>query len=88
MARTLIIGNEIAVPTTFGTATSLSQATVLRVVNVSGSSATIGVSTMVGAATTTFITIPTGTVEFIEKKPNDVVYGSGTSRVAKVGYTG
>ena len=67
MARTLIIGNEIAVPTTFGAATSLAQATVLRVVNVSGSSATIGVSTMVGAATTSFITIPTGTVEYIEK---------------------
>ena len=88
MARTLIIGNEIAVPTTFGAATSMAQATVLRVVNVSGSSATIGVSTMVGAATTSFITIPTGTVEFIEKKPNDVVYGTGTSRAAKVGYTG
>ena len=88
MARTLIIGNEIAVPTTFGAATSLAQATVLRVVNVSGSTATIGVSTMVGAATTSFITIPTGTVEYIEKKPNDVVYGTGTSRAAKVGYTG
>ena len=88
MARTLIIGNEIAVPTTFGAATSLAQATVLRVVNVSGSAATIGVSTLVGAATTNFITIPTGTVEYIEKKPNDVVYGTGTSRAAKVGYTG
>jgi|TARA_R100001509_G_C4764043_1_gene180738 mannitol/fructose-specific phosphotransferase system IIA component len=88
MARTLIIGNEIAVPTTFGAATSLAQATVLRVVNVSGSTATIGVSTLVGAATTNFITIPDGTVEYIEKKPNDVVYGTGTSRAAKVGYTG
>ena len=88
MARTLIIGNEIAVPTTFGAATSLAQATVLRVVNVSGSSATIGVSTLVGAASTNFITVPTGTVEYVEKKPNDVVYGTGTSRAAKVGYTG
>lgn len=88
MARTLIIGNEIAVPTAFGAATSLAQATVLRVVNVSGSAATVGVSTMVGAATTSFITIPSGTVEYIEKKPNDVVYGTGTSRAAKVGYTG
>ena len=88
MARTLIIGNEIVVPTTSGAASSLAQATVLRVVNVSGSSATIGVSTLVGAATTNFITIPDGTVEYIEKKPNDVVYGTGTSRAAKVGYTG
>ena len=37
---------------------------------------TIGVSTLVGAATTNFITIPDGTVEYIEKKPNDVVYGN------------
>ena len=88
MARTLIIGNEIAVPTAAGSATSLEQATVVRVVNVSGSSATVGVSTMVGAATTSFVTVPTGTVEFVEKKPNDVVYGTGTVRAAKVGYTG
>jgi hypothetical protein len=87
MARTLIIGNEIAVPTTSGTAISFTQATVLRVINVSGSSATVGVATVVGQ-TGRFITIPTGTVEFIEKKPNDVVYGTGTSRAAKVGYTG
>ena len=88
MARTLIIGNEIAVPTTFGAATSLAQATVLRVVNVSGSTATIGVSTLVGAATTNFITIPDGTVEYIEKKHTEVLYASGTVRGARVGYTG
>ena len=88
MARTLIIGNEIAVPTAAGSATSLEQATVVRVVNVSGSSGTIGVSTIVGAATTNFITVPNGTVEYVEKKPNEVVYGTGTLRGTKVGYTG
>jgi hypothetical protein len=88
MARTLIIGNEIAIPTAAGSATSLEQATVVRVVNVSGSPGTIGVSTSVGAATTTFVTIPDGKVEFIEKRPNHVVYGTGTIRGAKVGYTG
>ena len=68
MARALIIGNEIAIPTIAGSATSLEQATVVRVVNVSGSSGTIGVSTIVGAATTNFITVPNGTVEYVEKK--------------------
>ena len=88
MARTLIIGNEIAVPTAAGSATSLEQATVVRVVNVSGSSATIGVSTLVGAASTNFITIPTGSVEYVEKKHTEVLYATGTVRGARVGYTG
>ena len=86
MARTLIIGDEIAIPTTAGTATSLEQATVVRVVNVSGSVATVGVSTLVGA-TGKMITVPDGKVEYIEKKPNEVVYGSGTIRGSKVGFT-
>jgi len=87
MARTLIIGDEIAIPTIAGSATSLEQATVVRVVNVSGSTGTVGISTSVGAATTTFITIPNGKVEYLEKKPNHVMYATGTVRGAKVGYT-
>tara|TARA_Y100000287_G_scaffold105169_1_gene84270 strand:- start:70 stop:339 length:270 start_codon:yes stop_codon:yes gene_type:complete len=86
--RALVLGNEIAVPTAAGSATSFAQATVIRVVNVSGSSATIGVCTVVGAATTNFITIPDGTVEYVEKKSTDVCYGTGTIRAAKVGFTG
>ena len=86
--RALVLGNEIAVPTAAGSATSFAQATVIRVVNVSGSSATIGVCTVVGAATTNFITIPEGTVEYVEKKSTDVCYGTGTIRAAKVGFTG
>ena len=71
-------------------ATSFAQATVIRVVNVSGSTGTIGVCTVVGAATTNFITIPTGTVEYVEKKSTDVCYGTGTIRssLSKVGFTG
>ena len=88
MSRALVIDNEIAVPTAAGSATSFAQATVVRVVNVSGSPGTVGVSTQVGAASTSFITIPDGTVEYIEKKPNDVCYATGTIRGAKVGYTG
>lgn len=88
MSRTLIIGDEIAIPTSAAAASSLEQATLVRVVNVSGSSGTIGVSTVVGAATTNFITIPDNTVEFVEKRPNDVVYATGTLRGTKVGFTG
>ena len=88
MTRALVLGDEIAVPTTSGAATSFAQATVVRVVNVSGSTGTIGVSTIVGAASTSFITIPTGTVEYLEKKATDVCWATGTIRGAKVGYTG
>lgn len=87
MSRTLLLGDEIVIPTVGSSATTFSDATVVRIVNVSGSSATVGVSTQVGAATTFFMTIPTGTVENLQKKPTDVVYASGTLRGAKVGFT-
>ena len=87
MSRTLVLGNEIAVPTAAGSATSFAQATVVRVVNVSGSTGTIGVCTIVGAASTSFITIPDGTIEYVEKKSTDVCYATGTLRGAKVGFT-
>ena len=87
MTRALVLGNEIAVPTVAGSATSFAQATVVRVVNVSGSTGTIGVCTIVGAASTSFITIPDGTVEYVEKKSTDVSYATGTLRGAKVGFT-
>ena len=81
MTRALVLGNEIAVPTVSSSASNFSLATVIRVVNVSGSSGTIGVSTVV-------ITIPNGTVEYVEKKATEVCYGTGTLRAAKVGFTG
>ena len=87
MARTLIIGDESAVPSTAGAASSFAQATVLRVINVSGSSATVGVATVVGQIGR-FITIPTGTVQYVEKKHTEVLYASGTVRGSRVGYTG
>ena len=87
MAKASIFGTEIAIPTTAGAATSFGEATVVRVVNVSGSSATVGVATEVGQ-TGRFITIPTGTVQYVEKKHTEVLYATGTVRGARVGYTG
>tara|TARA_R110002020_G_scaffold36656_1_gene110387 strand:- start:143 stop:406 length:264 start_codon:yes stop_codon:yes gene_type:complete len=87
MAKASIFGTEIAVPTTAGAATSFGEATVVRVVNVSGSSATVGVATVVGQIGR-FITIPTGTVQYVEKKHTEVLYASGTVRGSRVGYTG
>jgi hypothetical protein len=87
MAKASIFGTEIAIPTAAGSATSFGEATVVRVVNVSGSSATVGVATVVGQ-TGRFITIPTGTVQYVEKKHTEVLYATGTVRGARVGYTG
>ena len=87
MAKASIFGTEIAIPTAAGSATSFGEATVVRVVNVSGSSATVGVATVVGQ-TGHFITIPTGTVQYVEKKHTEVLYATGTVRGARVGYTG
>ena len=87
MAKASIFGTEIAIPTNAGSATSFGEATVVRVVNVSGSSATVGVATVVGQ-TGRFITIPTGTVQYVEKKHTEVLYATGTVRGARVGYTG
>ena len=67
MSRALIIENEIAIPTLAGSANSFGSATVVRVVNVSGSS---------------------GTVEYVQKKPGEFLYATGTLRGAKVGFTG
>ena len=87
MAKASIFGTEIAIPTAAGSATSFGEATVVRVVNVSGSSATVCVATVVGQ-TGRFITIPTGTVQYVEKKHTEVLYATGTVRGARVGYTG
>jgi len=88
MQRTKIITTEIAMPTTAGTASSISEATCLRIVNISGGTATVSISTSVGAATTLSFTMPNNTVEFLQKFPTDVVFASSSNvKVANVGFT-
>jgi len=42
----------------------------------------------VGAASTLTFTMPTGTVEFLQKLPTDVIFASAnTVKAAKVGFT-
>jgi hypothetical protein len=88
MQRTKIITTEIAMPTTAGAASSISEATCVRLVNISGATATVSLSTAVGAATTLSFTMPNGTVEFLQKLPTDVIFASSNNvKVAKVGFT-
>jgi hypothetical protein len=82
-----MIATEVATGTTTGAASSISQATCVRLYNNSGGIATVGISTLVGAATTIFFTMPSNSVEFLTKLPSDVIFTTPTIRVAKVGFT-
>jgi hypothetical protein len=88
MQRTKIIATEVAMPTTAGAASSISEATCVRLYNGSGAAATVSISTSVGAATTSTFTMPDGTVEFLQKSSTDVIFASSASvKAAKVGLT-
>ena len=88
MQRTKLIATEIAMPTTAGTASSISEATCVRLFNGSGAAAIVSISTVVGAATTNEFTMATGSVEFLQKAATDVIFASAaTVKVSKVGFT-
>lgn len=89
MSRTLLvgIGNEVALDTP----TTLDNATVVRVYNGVGSTATVSVakSTNTGYANTATVSLPQGHVEFFEKGPQDQISASAAAVVGlKVGFTG
>lgn len=87
MQRTKIIETEISTATTAGTASSISNATCVRLHNNTSGIITVGVSTIVGAATTNYFSMPGNSVEFLEKLPTDVIWTSSGIKAAKVGFT-
>ena len=89
MARTLCKGAEAACPTTTGTATSFSEATVVRLVNThSGNHLVTVVETRSGDVVGSF-TMLRGTTEFLEKNPTQCVFAANAAvKGAKVGFTG
>ena len=89
MARTLLLGDEISVPALTGTATSFTQATVVRLVNNNTSAAVVTVvETQSGTGIGSF-TMPGNTVEYLEKTASHCVIAvGGTVLGAKVGFTG
>ena len=89
MARTLLLGDEIALPVNTGTATSFSSATVVRLVNTTSSSAVITVvETQSGTGIGSF-TMLGDTTELLEKNASYCVFASATTvRGTKVGFTG
>jgi hypothetical protein len=88
MQRTKLITTEVAMPTNAGTASSISEATCVRLYNGSGLASTVSISTAVGAASTISFTMPDATVEFLQKASTDVIFASSSSvKASKVGLT-
>jgi hypothetical protein len=87
MQRTKIIETEVSTAITPGTASSITSATCVRLHNNTGGIITVGVSTLVGAATTNYFTMPANSVEFLEKYSSDVIWTSSAIKAAKVGLT-
>ena len=87
MQRTRIIESEVSTPTDPSSATSLSNATCLRIHNTTSGIVTVALSESVGAATTNYFSMPGNSVEFLEKSPTDVIWTSAEIRVSKVGFT-
>ena len=89
MPITKLITTEIAMPTTAGTASSISNATCVRLYNNSNQAETVSISTAVGAASTISFTLPHHPwVEFLQKASTDVIFASSASvKASKVGFT-
>jgi hypothetical protein len=89
MARTLLLADEIALPTDTGTATSFSSATVVRLVNTTSTAQVVTVvETQSGTGIGSF-TMLGDTTELLEKNASYCVYStSDTVKGTKVGFTG
>ena len=86
--NTNVLSAEIALPTTTGTATSFTQASVVRLVNTDSSAHVVSVvETQSGTAVGSF-TLPASGVEFLEKQVTHCVFAANAGvKGAKVGFT-
>lgn len=85
---TKILSPEIALPTTTGTATSFTSATVVRLVNTDTSYHVVSVVETQGGTGVGSITMPAGSVEQIVKTASHCVYAdSDLVKGTKVGFT-
>jgi len=90
MTRILVKGTQITVPNTVGTASSFSEATVVRLANPSDNDRVVSVhENRSGISTIGSFTILANTTELLEKNHTDVVFvNAGTDVLgAKVGFT-
>lgn len=87
MARSLVLGAQTNCPTTVGTASSFGAATVVRLYNSNAAAQLVTVldENYQGIGS---MTMPAGTVEYVEKKHKDLIFaGSADVKATKVGFT-
>jgi hypothetical protein len=87
MTITKIITTEVSTPTSAGTASSIGDATCVRLYNNQAGIVTVGINTLVGAATTNFFALPSSSVEFLQKTSTDVIWTSAAIKANKVAFT-
>jgi|TARA_Y100000015_G_scaffold39342_1_gene43114 hypothetical protein len=86
MSRIIVSAGEAKLSPGIGNSTTVGNAKFVRVYNNSGANSALYVQDAnysgIGS-----ITIPNGTIETIEKHPEDTIYyiGSGTMQIARVG---
>ena len=86
--RTLVLGAEAALPTTTGTATSFTEASVVRLINNDSSAHLVTVVETQSGSTVGSFTMPGGSVEFLEKQYAYCVFSASANvRGTKVGFT-
>ena len=88
MSRTLLMGS--GTEAALNSATTLDNATVVRVINLSGADATVSIakSSTGGYISTATVTLPDDRVEFFEKGSKDQISASASGvKGFKVGFT-
>ena len=86
--RTLVLGTEAGLPTTTGTATSFTEASVVRLINNDTSAHLVTVVETQSGSTVGSFTMPGGSVEFLEKQYAYCVFAANANiRGTKVGFT-
>ena len=86
MSRILPLGEKASLATGIGNSTTVTNATVVRVLSTSGAAVVIRTDSS-GAIVGSFTTL-NNSAELVEKKPSDFIYVTGNAvEVAKVGFT-
>ena len=87
-SNTNILAAEIALPTTTGTATSFTEARVVRLVNTDSSAHVVTVVETQGGTGVGSFTMPATSVEFLEKEYSHCVFATNAAvKGSKVGFT-
>ena len=82
-----LIATEVTTGANAGAATSIGDATCVRLVNTHTDDVVVAVSTQVGAATSMYFTMTTDTTEYLQKTSTDVIWLDTGIKANKVAFT-